>query len=341
MIVLDKQPLVSIILPCFNGEKFLGEAIESCLNQTLTNLELIIVDDGSTDNSLEIAKSFASSDSRIVIIENETNKKLPKSLNIGHNAAKGDFLTWTSHDNLLQPDCLEELLNGLINFGSDITFSDYLVIYEDGTIKRRHSSGPVESLLFGNSIGPSFLYKKEVFHALKGYNPNLFLVEDFDFWLRASLNFKFIHVSKVLYSYRLQARSLTYEIHNNPAREKEHENGRYQIIKATAEYLNWSYETKELITCFLLNKNFSLSLYFDNKGVIGRDLKKYCGKFLDLNKTIAALSSILRSQLQSNDSEKNISTLIQIILKNRKILFQPHYSNKETFRLIYKCLISR
>ena len=84
----------------YNGEQYLTQAIGSCLQQTYKNIELIIVNDCSTDATLSIAKSFADNDSRVKVITNEINKRLPASLNIGHNIAKGEFLTWTSDDNL-------------------------------------------------------------------------------------------------------------------------------------------------------------------------------------------------------------------------------------------------
>ena len=104
------QLLVSIILPVYNGEQYLKQAIESVLNQTYTNFELIIVNDCSTDNTAVIIESFVRIDTRIKVINNKENKKLPASLNIGHNIATGDYMTWTSHDNILKPNFIEILL---------------------------------------------------------------------------------------------------------------------------------------------------------------------------------------------------------------------------------------
>ena len=92
--------LVSIVLPVYNGERYLEDAIESVLGQTYTNLELIIVDDKSTDDSLNIANKYRILDKRVRIIANEENIKLPKSLNKGFEVAQGDYLTWTSDDNI-------------------------------------------------------------------------------------------------------------------------------------------------------------------------------------------------------------------------------------------------
>ena len=92
------MPKVSIVLPTYNGSKFLSRSIESVQEQAETDWELIIVNDCSTDNTLDIAQKYAQQDKRISVITNEQNKKLPASLNVGFSRAKGKYLTWTSDD---------------------------------------------------------------------------------------------------------------------------------------------------------------------------------------------------------------------------------------------------
>ena len=206
------QPLISIILPCYNGEKYLSKSIESCLNQTYKNIELIIVNDCSKDTSLLIATHYAQKDNRIKIITNATNKRLPVSLNIGHRIAKGDLFTWTSHDNFYNENAIEVLSNELTQNNSDLVYSDMNLVYENSSKIKKRDLGDIESLPFGNCVGACFLYKKEVFIELNGYNENSFLVEDYDFWLRAFMKFKFFHVKQYLYNYLLQSESLTNQI---------------------------------------------------------------------------------------------------------------------------------
>jgi len=102
--------LISIVLPVYNGEKYLAVAIDSFLNQTHSNFELIIVNDCSKDSSLAIVERYAARDARIKIINNRENKKLPASLNIGHQLAKGEYITRTSDDNIAKANFLECLL---------------------------------------------------------------------------------------------------------------------------------------------------------------------------------------------------------------------------------------
>lgn len=206
------ESLISIILPVYNGEKYLALSIESCLAQTYSNIELIIVNDCSTDATLSIASEYAKRDSRIRIINNETNKKLPASLNIGHRAARGDFLTWTSDDNLYKIEALETLLNVIVEKQIDIAYSDLISIDESGRIIREVDYVGFENIIFGNFIGASFLYRKEVYQRNNGYNENLFLVEDYDFWLRALVHSQFYQLKKKLYYYRKHEDSLTHQI---------------------------------------------------------------------------------------------------------------------------------
>lgn len=210
---MDNNKLVSIILPVYNGEKFLKTSIESCLNQTYKNIELIIVNDCSTDNSLEIIQNFSNVDSRIKIINNTKNLKLPRSLNIGHNIAKGHFITWTSDDNIYEPTAIAELLSALNDNEADIAYSNVYMINNEGTRLREVNFLNIENIIFGNHVGSCFLYKKAVFKKNNGYNENLFLVEDYDFWLRAAVHSKYTHVKKMLYNYRKHENSLTNQIH--------------------------------------------------------------------------------------------------------------------------------
>jgi glycosyltransferase involved in cell wall biosynthesis len=207
-----KDLKISIVLPVYNGEKYLSQSIESCLNQTFKNIELIIVNDCSTDNTLSIVNQYAQKDSRIKIISNFENKKLPASLNIGHNEANGDFITWTSDDNFYEPDALEKLLKSLLENEADIVYSNIFLIDNLGNRVRDVKLLEVENLIFGNIIGSCFLYKRNVFQKNNGYNETLFLIEDYDFWLRAIFHSKYYKLEEFLYNYRKHEDSLTNQI---------------------------------------------------------------------------------------------------------------------------------
>ena len=203
---------ISIILPTYNGERFIRESIESCLNQTFQNFELIIVNDCSTDNTPLIIEEYAQKDARVKVIRNEFNKKLPQSLNVGFSLAKGAYFTWTSDDNKYASTALEIMLSALKNNAeADLVYCDYTLINEKGQITEIRRFEDVNKS-FNNWLGcgACFLYKKEIHFSNNGYNPSAFLIEDYDFFVRAYLKYDFLYLpDESLYFYREHGASLT------------------------------------------------------------------------------------------------------------------------------------
>lgn len=206
------NPLVSIVLPVYNGEEFLAQSIESVINQTYKDWELIIVNDCSTDSSLEIAKKYAQKDDRIKIINNEVNKKLPASLNIGFSNAKGEYYTWTSDDNKYYPNALEKMVNFLesnSDFGMVYAICKVLNCPANQNDVWGEIPATISNLLEFNVCGACFLYRKNVADKIGKYDTNTFLAEDHDYWLRILLDYKIANIEEVLYEYRLHPNSLT------------------------------------------------------------------------------------------------------------------------------------
>ena len=202
--------LISIVLPVYNGEKYLTQSIESIINQTYKNWELIIINDCSTDNSLKIAEEYAGADSRIKVFSNETNLKLPKSLNAGFEKASGEFFTWTSDDNMYKPEALEILLNKLkLDTETVMAYADMDIINEnDNLIENRIHNEPY-MLCLSNCCGACFLYRAEAAKAVGVYNPEFFLAEDYEYWLRLFRYGKLKHICKTIYYYRSHPASLS------------------------------------------------------------------------------------------------------------------------------------
>lgn len=254
--------LVSIVLPTYNGKDFLNKSIESCLNQTYQNIELIIINDCSTDTTEQIINSYT--DSRIKYIKNETNQKLPKSLNIGFNFAIGDYFTWTSDDNFYDVTAIEKMVFALESQKVNLVCAPYFTIDNNDVITGERSVGKQSDVLIDNVVKACFLYKKEVHKKLNGYNPDLFLVEDYDFWIRATFgNFKFYQLTEKLYYYRFHENSLTETRRKDISRAlynllKEHEVLFREKIKT--EYLKGDFYLK-LSKLALANKEKALHYY--------------------------------------------------------------------------------
>lgn len=207
---MTTDPLISIVLPTFNGSRYLDKAIQSCANQSYSNWELIIVDDASTDATPDIIAQYVVTDARIRSIRHEKNQELPAALNNGFSHAKGDYLTWTSDDNCYRPPALAEMLEFLTSHPKvDIVYTDYTNIDEDDHLIQHTTVKTPEYLAWCNPIGPCFLYRRAVHERLRGYTQDLFLVEDYDFWLRASIAFELHPLHRDLYVYRHHGSSLT------------------------------------------------------------------------------------------------------------------------------------
>ncbi|MBO5955562.1 MAG: glycosyltransferase [Clostridia bacterium] len=224
--VPEVKDLVSVVLPVYNGGDILKDSIESVLAQTYANFELIIINDGSKDQTLEIAKSMAETDSRIRVLTQE-NKKIPRTLSRGFREAKGEFLTWTSADNVMDPDFLEKMVGELKeNPQTAMVWANMRLINAKGKKYSKHGwfEYPIGSgnVIFphnafelntyaNNTIGAAFMYRKAAAEILDCYSSYKHTLEDYDYWMRMNSLLDLRHTSfvKPVYSYRWHDGSLT------------------------------------------------------------------------------------------------------------------------------------
>lgn len=204
------MPLITIVLPTWNGARYLDASIRSCVEQTFTDWELILVDDASTDETPRIVADWAGRDARIRPVRNDVNRKLPGALNVGFSYARGAYYTWTSDDNMYRPHALMRMYEIVREHPDvDLLYTDYEAWDEHTGASERVKVGERELLLEYNCFGACFLFRREVFEALGGYAEDLFLAEDYDFWLRASVAHTLKPLHEDLYRYRRHDRSLT------------------------------------------------------------------------------------------------------------------------------------
>lgn len=199
------KPLVSIVLPTYKRAHVLPDAIRSVLSQTYANWELIIVDDNSPDATREVVASF--SDSRIRYVRNEPNLKLPRALNRGFSLACGEYLTWTSDDNLYGETAIQRMVEVLQGGDCDFIYADYYLFADldanGHPLDIHHDKLPGKvQLEKSNHIGACFMYTREVYEAVGEYDPELFLVEDYDYFMRIAQRFRLCHISEPLYYFR-------------------------------------------------------------------------------------------------------------------------------------------
>jgi GT2 family glycosyltransferase len=218
----SNPPTISIVLPTHNGSRYIDQSITSVVNQTWQDWELVIINDASTDRTPMIIDSWAQRDPRIRVIHLTTNRKLPGALNEGFARARGRFHTWTSDDNWYHRRALATMLAALEEWPAvSIVCADRTNVNQYGSLLAVSEADAAEDLHVTNGIGACFLYRREVTSALNGYDEDLFGAEDYDFWLRASLRFRFRRVAEPLYFYRFQPGSLSARKHRLIAKNVE------------------------------------------------------------------------------------------------------------------------
>lgn len=201
---------VSIVLPTYNHAAFLPQAVAAILKQSLTDFELIIVNDGSTDNTAAYLAMLT--DPRIKLINRE-NGGLPSALNRGFSEATGEYRTWTSADNITGPTWLEQLVASLDAAPASVGFasSGFALVNEHGTLTgiRRGQKIQYDCVASKNPGIASFLYRTTVAEQVGDYDVTLIGAEDWDMWLRILEVCDGMYVDYVLYYYRQHSNSMT------------------------------------------------------------------------------------------------------------------------------------
>lgn len=200
--------LASVIIPAHNAEAFLAEAVRSVLAQTRRELELIIVDDGSTDGTRRLADGFRDADSRVRVV-GKANGGLSSARNAGIDAASGDMLCFLDADDIFLPDKLERQVRFLEQFpGCDLVFSDYYVGDDQLTPVWHESVRPrmanmLEYLLYRNRFAPLCpLLRSGLVQATGRFDETLRAAEDWDYWIRAAQHGRFCYLPGPVGVYR-------------------------------------------------------------------------------------------------------------------------------------------
>jgi hypothetical protein len=224
----EKQPLVSIIIPVYNGSDYLGEAINSALAQTYKNIEIIVINDGSNDGGKteKVAKSFGD---RIRYISKE-NGGVASALNAGIKASRGEYISWLSHDDMYDTNKIEVQINFLVNKGYQnvVIFSDYEIIDDKSVHIRTQSIDPkflksIYLTILSTSInGCSMLIPRDCFMIAGNFNETLKTVQDNEMWLRiASKNIKFEYLPVSLIKSRVHPNQTSVKISDFHQKEKD------------------------------------------------------------------------------------------------------------------------
>lgn len=226
--MIQQKPLVSVIIPMFNCEKFINETIESVLKQTFADFELIAVNDGSSDETGNMVNRIAEKDKRLIYIQQE-NKGVSAARNKAIELSRGKFLAFLDHDDIWLPNKLE---NQIPLFDKDsktgIVFSNAVYFSEEGKSALLYRKNPPVGRIFGELLMHPFLcistviIRKDTLLELKElFDNRLHLGEELDIFLRLSYKWNAAYVDKTLVKYRLHSNSYTSQNKENIPKEKE------------------------------------------------------------------------------------------------------------------------
>ena len=215
---MQENPLISVIVPIYNVAPWLPRCLDSIVGQTYKNLEILLIDDGSTDNSLEICQQYAEKDPRIKVIHQE-NKGLPSTRNTGIEHATGDFFTFVDADDWIDKNCYLLLTQQQRNTNADMVSCDYYYAF-DTHLKNRSFTTPIPTkhldpaqflLLLLEQLNPSVcnkIYRRSWVGKMR-FDPQYTIAEDWYFVTHlAQKGGRMAHVNSPLYFYYQRPQSM-------------------------------------------------------------------------------------------------------------------------------------
>ena len=229
-------PEISVVLPVYNGQQFILSSIDSILNQSFNNFELIIVNDGSTDKTSDFLKKYR--DPRVVIIDNNGNQGLIYSLNVGIQNAKGVYIARMDADDISEPARFQQQYDFLKQnpevsiVGSQVKFFDSDLKKQVYFKKYPQLHGEIAwGMLFNCCIAhPTIMARKNVFENNVGYSRGWETAEDYELWTRIIPTFKFANINKPLLKYR---------VHDLSVSRQKQEFQRKKTLAVRARYISF------------------------------------------------------------------------------------------------------
>lgn len=325
------KQLVSIIIPIYNVEKYLEQCIKSLINQTYRNLEIILINDGSIDESANICEKYKEQDNRIVFI-NKNNDGAASAKNEGLKVAKGDYITFVDSDDFIELDMIEYMVNTIKKYNSDIVQCNFTNLYkntekfkQDKIIEQKITSKDFLELFltkWDSSLFWNKLFKREVIE-------NIFFTEgrcidDEFFTYKCVINSKSIVTSnKIVYNYRMRKSGVM-----------KSESSQKQILKDRVDYLYERYELvrkiykdldksflEHLLTYYLI---ISKDYYVDEKllDYMKNNLKSKKGKIITSNIDIRIKMQIFKFMMTKSDKYIQSKNQLEEVTIDKDIYFE-------------------
>lgn len=329
----NTQPLVSVIVPIYNVEKYLAKCLDSLINQTLKNIEIICIDDCSTDNSVNIATSFKEKDNRICIISHSQNKGLAAARNTGLKNAKAQYIMCCDSDDFYSLDMCKKLYDGIIKSGADFATSGINIVYE-----AMHEYKTSDDLYYSvkyNGLVPltndmlsridvsscNKIFRRELIEKYNILYPEGFCYEDACFFFKYfSISTSAFFINEKLYNYVRRSNSIMDKTFKGSLKALDH----LEIMEDVYSFF---------LKHNLLSQNtFSFfSLYMDYYNFANRHLPK-TKKYLAKNCAIKFVDNELKNCIKylSQAEIEKIQSFIRKIKNTKKIkLFKTKKKNSK------------
>jgi glycosyltransferase involved in cell wall biosynthesis len=209
----SRSPLVSVVIPAYNYASYLDEAIESVLNQDYPNVELIVLDDGSTDDTREVLEKYTGR----FYWETQENMGQADTLNKGWRMSEGEILGRLSADDILLPNAVSTTVGYLsANPDAILAYCDYELIDEDSSVLRRVVAPEISYRDMVVTLlcppGPGAFFRREAYLAAGPWNKELNLTLDYEYWLRLGLQGRFLKIPETLAGFRVHEESQTFAV---------------------------------------------------------------------------------------------------------------------------------
>lgn len=318
------NPKVSIIIPVYNGSNYLREAIDSALAQTYTNIEVVVVNDGSSDKGK--TESIALSYGNKIKYFSKPNGGVATALNVGIEKMTGDYFSWLSHDDMYAPQKIEKQVAAL-SFETNhlaIAFCDFYSIDTEGTITKecKVSKKAVQSIkcflatdVITGIHGCSLLIPRTLFKQYGTFNPELKCTQDYDMWFRFAEQVPFVHVEEMLVISRQHPEQDSKNKLELCLKEADSLHGRVISTLTEQEVRAFSGESIEyFINVYEIYKNAGYKK-------TSLSLLRLIVKFASLPQEIAIAAEILRTDLLQVDSDKN-EEILELLLTGIRPLLQ-------------------
>ncbi len=210
------NPKITVLMSAYNAEKYLAEALESIMNQTYQDFELVIVNDGSTDKTEAIIQEYATKDKRIVVINNSVNQGLTKSLNLGLAQARGEYVARLDADDVAWPERLAKQYQFMESHPELALIGSWAEIIDEQGASKGYLRGETDEALFrfkmtlvNQLVHSTFFFKTELARAQGGYNEAYQYVQDYEFSSRLMKKYRLNNQPEVLVKFRTHAKAIT------------------------------------------------------------------------------------------------------------------------------------